>query len=134
MEYTSVIDIKRLQFITSVLREKLPKGAEVLDVGCGNGIISRSLGKEGYLLKGIDVSEKAIAKARELNIYSNVQFEVMSAEKLVADGKKFHAVICSEVLEHLDHPESLLSVLYDILDSDGVLIVTVPNGKARVKH
>ncbi|HEY4156183.1 MAG TPA: methyltransferase domain-containing protein [Puia sp.] len=129
MEYNSVIDIKRLQFITKELQGRLPPGAEVLDVGCGNGIISRSLGKSGFKVKGIDVSDKAIAKARQLNTLPNVQFEVVSAETLVADGHRYHAVICSEVLEHLNKPEKLVQVLYEVLDPGGVLIVTVPNGR-----
>ena len=129
MEYNSIIDIKRLQFITKELSEKIPVGAEVLDVGCGNGIITRSLGRSGFVVKGIDVSEKAIAKARQLNDLPNVQFQTVSAEKLVADGQRYHAVICSEVLEHLSQPEKLVRVLYDVLHPDGVLIVTVPNGK-----
>jgi 2-polyprenyl-3-methyl-5-hydroxy-6-metoxy-1,4-benzoquinol methylase len=58
-----------------------------------------------------------------------VQFEVISAEQLVADGHRYHAVICSEVLEHLNQPDQLLKVLYDVLYEDGILIVTVPNGK-----
>jgi 2-polyprenyl-3-methyl-5-hydroxy-6-metoxy-1,4-benzoquinol methylase len=48
---------------------------------------------------------------------------------LVADGKRYQAVICSEVLEHLHHPENLLHTLYQSLTEDGILIVTVPNGK-----
>ncbi|HEX2847709.1 MAG TPA: methyltransferase domain-containing protein [Chitinophagaceae bacterium] len=129
MEYQKITDIKRLKFIISALQEKLPSGAEILDVGCGNGIISRSLGKEGFNVKGVDVSEKAIEKAKALNTYSNVRFEVMSAEQLIADGQRYHAVICSEVLEHLNEPGKLLTSLQQLLHDDGILIVTVPNGK-----
>jgi 2-polyprenyl-3-methyl-5-hydroxy-6-metoxy-1,4-benzoquinol methylase len=63
-----------------------------------------------------------------LNKFPNVRFDVVSAEQLVADGHKYHAVICSEVLEHLNDPGKLLSVLHELLDTNGVLIVTVPNG------
>lgn len=128
MEFERFADVKRLKFIIDVLQAKLPTGAEVLDVGCGNGVISRSLGAQGLTVKGIDVSEKAIARARELNKFPNVRFDVVSAEQLVADGQRYHAVICSEVLEHLNDPGKLLSVLYELLDTNGVLIVTVPNG------
>ena len=48
--------------------------------------------------------------------------------ELVADEEKYHAVICSEVLEHLHEPGKLLAVLHAILHDDGVLLVTVPNG------
>jgi len=129
MEFERIADIKRLNFIIEILEKRLPTGAEVLDVGCGNGVISRSLGERGFTVKGIDVSEKAIARARELNKFPNVRFEVVSAEELVADGHHFHAVICSEVLEHLNDPGKLLNVLHQLLDVDGALIVTVPNGK-----
>jgi len=128
MEFKRYADIKRLNFIIDVLQRNLPKGAEVLDVGCGNGVISRALGEKGFNIRGIDVSEKAIEKAKSLNTFPNVIFESVSAEQLVADGKRYHAVICSEVLEHLNAPGKLLSVLHDIIDDKGILIVTVPNG------
>jgi 2-polyprenyl-3-methyl-5-hydroxy-6-metoxy-1,4-benzoquinol methylase len=129
VEFKRIADIKRLNFITAVLKEKLPAGAEVLDVGCGNGVISRSLGELGLNVKGVDVSEKTIEKARSLNNFPNVTFEVVSAEQLVAEGHRYHAVVCSEVLEHLQNPGKLLKVLHKLLYDDGVLIVTVPNGK-----
>lgn len=129
MEYNRIADIKRLDFIIAALKAKLPDGAEVLDVGCGNGVISRSLGAQGFTVKGIDVSAKTIEKARSLNKYPNVQFDAISAEQLVADGHRYHAVICSEVLEHLNDPGKLLYVLRQSLTDDGILIVTVPNGK-----
>jgi SAM-dependent methyltransferase len=129
MEFERIADIKRLDFIIAALKAKLPEGAEVLDVGCGNGVISRSLGEQGFTVRGIDVSEKTIEKAKALNTFSNVRFEVVSAEQLVADGHRYHAVICSEVLEHLNEPGKLLQVLHQSLHDEGVLIVTVPNGQ-----
>ena len=128
MEFERIADIKRLNFIIKTLQQYLPQGAEVLDVGCGNGVISRSLGANGFNVKGIDISEKTIAKAKSLNTFSNVSFEVCSAEQLVASGKKYHAVICSEVLEHLNEPGKLLQTLHETIHDSGVLIVTVPNG------
>lgn len=128
MEFERFADVKRLNFITDVLRKRLPQGAEVLDVGCGNGVISRALGEKGFNVRGIDISEKTIARAKELNKFPNVRFEAVSAEKLVADGVRYHAVICSEVLEHLNDPGILLKTLHQSLHPDGVLIVTVPNG------
>lgn len=128
-EFERISDIKRLEFIAKVLSESLPEGATVLDVGCGNGIISRSLGRKGFNVLGIDVSDKAIEKAKSLNDLPNVRFQLMSAEQLAVSNEKYHAVVCSEVLEHLNEPHKLLNVLYQSLRNEGVLIVTVPNGK-----
>ncbi|MCW3465420.1 class I SAM-dependent methyltransferase [Chitinophaga nivalis] len=127
-EYDRMADRKRLDFITDALHNTIPENGTILDVGCGNGIISRHLGQLGYNVLGIDVSEKAIGVARSLTSRPNVRFEAISAEKLVAAGNTYDAVICSEVLEHLDQPSLLLKVLYQSLKPTGRLVVTVPNG------
>jgi len=128
-EFENASDIKRLKFIVDALKESIPADGIVLDVGCGNGIISRGLGAQGFNVYGIDVSDKAIAKARQMNTYPNVRFDVINAEQLVADGKTYDGVVCSEVLEHLTDPSALLKVLYQSLKPEGRLIVTVPNGR-----
>lgn len=128
-EYERLADRKRLDFITGFLQSSLPSYAKILDVGCGNGVISRHLGKFGFNVTGIDVSDKTIDKATALNTFSNVKFIKKSAEELMATGEQYDAIICSEVLEHLDNPESLLKVLNKTLSQNGKLIITVPNGK-----
>lgn len=127
--YDRIADLKRLEFIRKNLLNSLPQNGSVLDVGCGNGIISLQLGKDGFKIKGIDVSEKAIQKAKATNPFPNVSFEVADAEKLKASGETFDAIICSEVLEHLNQPGRLLGELLPILKDQGILLVTVPNGK-----
>ncbi len=122
-------DIKRLKFILTSLDAHTPPNGSVLDVGCGNGLITRSIGKAGYQVRGIDISTKAINKAREIGHPANVSFDVVSAEELSVSSHQYDAVLCSEVLEHLADPGSLLEVLYRSLKDNGVLIVTVPNGK-----
>jgi 2-polyprenyl-3-methyl-5-hydroxy-6-metoxy-1,4-benzoquinol methylase len=129
MEFKRIADIKRLVFIIDTLKSRLPSNAVVLDVGCGNGIISRSLGEHGFNVYGIDISEKAIEKAKQLNKFAHVKFDVLSAEHLISEGKKYNAIICSEVLEHLSEPGDLLKVLYNSISDDGIVIVTVPNGR-----
>lgn len=128
-EYDRVADIKRLNFIIRSLKTSIPANGRILDVGCGNGVISRHLGKYGYHVLGIDVSNKSVEAARKLNMLENVRFGVMSAEELVTTGIKYDAIICSEVLEHLRDPSSLLRVLFSSLKDQGKLVVTVPNGR-----
>ncbi|MBA4168500.1 MAG: methyltransferase domain-containing protein [Chitinophagaceae bacterium] len=128
MEFERIADKKRADFIIASIRNRVLAGGEILDIGCGNGIISRTVGVAGYNVLGIDVSEKTISQAIEDNNLPNVQFKVMGAEELNKESKKFDAVICSEVLEHLHHPDKLLAVIHSLLKDEGILIVTVPNG------
>lgn len=126
--YNKVVDKKRLYFIAGALEQSIPPNGKVLDIGCGNGHISIYIGGLGYEVEGIDISEKAIEKAKLNNKYSNVSFAVQDAEKLVAQNKKYDAIICSEVLEHLHQPSGLLSCVYQLLKPEGIVIITVPNG------
>lgn len=128
VRYTKTVDIKRLQFIDETLKTSLTGNGQVLDIGCGNGNISIYLGSLGYRVRGVDISEKAINIARKNNPYPNVSFDAISAEALSAEKERYSAIICSEVLEHLDNPKQLLDTIYNLLEDDGVLIVTVPNG------
>jgi len=128
MKFERIADKKRVNFITAALKNNVPQGDLILDVGCGNGIITMQIGQSGYNIVGIDNSEKAIAAASAANSHPNVTFRVLSAEQLSTEPAKYGAVICSEVLEHLHNPSSLLTVLRTSLKDNGILIVTVPNG------
>jgi 2-polyprenyl-3-methyl-5-hydroxy-6-metoxy-1,4-benzoquinol methylase len=126
--YNRIADIKRLEFIKKNLAESMSTKGTILDVGCGNGIISLNLGKEGYTVQGIDMSDKSIENAKKKNPFSNVSFGVMDAETLRASGQRYDAIVCSEVLEHLHQPAGLVKELHSILQDKGILFVTVPNG------
>lgn len=128
MEFERIADKKRLNFIRRSLLEFIPTKSSVLDVGCGNGIITTAIGKMGFFVTGIDSSEASIALARSANNLPNVNFFVDTAVDFVPGTEKFDAIICSEVLEHLDHPSSLLTKLHSSLKANGILVVTVPNG------
>lgn len=126
--YNKIADQKRLAFIVNNIKRMIPAQGMILDVGCGNGIISTTLGQLGYQVKGIDVSEKTIQKAQWHNQLANVAFEVADAEELVTTHVTYDAIICSEVLEHLRNPSDLLQILHQLLKNTGILLVTVPNG------
>jgi 2-polyprenyl-3-methyl-5-hydroxy-6-metoxy-1,4-benzoquinol methylase len=126
--YNRIADIKRLAFIKENLAASFSTKGTVLDVGCGNGIISLNLGKEGYTVQGIDMSDKSIENAQKKNPFFNVSFSVMDAETLRASGQRYDAIVCSEVLEHLNQPANLVRELHSILQDNGILFVTVPNG------
>lgn len=129
MEFSRIADKKRLKFILDAITENVSPGEEILDVGCGNGIITAAVGKSGFVVTGIDASEKTIAAAQAANNLPNVKFMVVAAGELAVQRGKFSAIICSEVLEHLQDPSSLLEILKTSLKDNGILVVTVPNGR-----
>jgi 2-polyprenyl-3-methyl-5-hydroxy-6-metoxy-1,4-benzoquinol methylase len=128
-KYTREADLKRLRYIKNQLFSHVQtERARILDVGCGNGIISINLGEAGFEVTGVDVSQAAIDVARGHNPFENVNFEVLPAENLASFTQKYDAIVCSEVLEHLENPCTFLKDISKNLDNEGILIVTVPNG------
>jgi 2-polyprenyl-3-methyl-5-hydroxy-6-metoxy-1,4-benzoquinol methylase len=98
-------------------------------MGCGNGYISKAVADKGFSVIAIDASEKTINEAQSLNPHQNITYRVLNANELPAEAGRFDTIICSEVLEHLAEPHSLLTILHRCLKENGILIVTVPNGR-----
>jgi SAM-dependent methyltransferase len=126
-QYKDAEDFKRLDFIVSSIRKKCPAAARILDIGCGNGNISRALGSLGYRVVGVDIDPESVEKAKQQNTFPNVRYEISDAQEYISTGS-FDAVVCSEVLEHLTDPEALVKTISQILEPGGLFIATVPNG------
>ncbi|WP_373044052.1 class I SAM-dependent methyltransferase [Vulgatibacter sp.] len=96
----------------------------VLDVGCGEGFLSRVLLDRfpGIQLTGIDLSATAVEHAR-LRCPEG-RFEAAPIESLATMAKQFDLVVCSEVLEHLEAPEEAVRLL--AARSSGHALITVP--------
>lgn len=120
---------KKLEYLFSLLVDRMAAGAgtKVLDVGCGNGAVALAVASLGCEVLGVDVNGPSIEQARKVNRFRNARFEVV-AEKGFDLKEKFDLIICSEVLEHLFHPQPLVNTMARHLKHDGYLLVTVPNG------
>jgi 2-polyprenyl-6-hydroxyphenyl methylase / 3-demethylubiquinone-9 3-methyltransferase len=83
-------------------------GRDVLDVGCGGGILTESMARRGARVTGIDLSEKALRVA-ESHLHES-KLEVRYAKSSVEDyAGAFDVVTCMELLEHVPDPASMVS-------------------------
>ncbi len=117
--------VARYGFIIRKMCEYYKKGT-VIDIGCGNGSIAKMLGKLGADILGIDLDEHEIKNASESNPYENVRFACLNVNEI--SERKFSGVVLTEVLEHIENPLDFLQTIYELCESDGFLILTVPNG------
>jgi ubiquinone biosynthesis O-methyltransferase len=82
-------------------------GIDILDVGCGGGILSEALARLGAQVTGIDAAEESI-RAAELHrsvdptVLANLTYAALTAEDILSSGARFDAVIASEVVEHVN--------------------------------
>jgi 2-polyprenyl-3-methyl-5-hydroxy-6-metoxy-1,4-benzoquinol methylase len=111
----------------SVLRElkALPEPS-VLDLGCGNGVLTSRFAESGIAITGIDVSESGIRIAKET--FPHVRFVARDlSDSLPSDMiGKFDAVVSIEVVEHLLLPRLLFARAREALLPGGTLVVTTP--------
>jgi len=106
---------------------ELVKGKRVLDAGCGTGYGSELLAREGAAeVVGVDVDE-AVVEAAQRVAPDGASFATADLRELPPGLGDFDAVVCFEVLEHLDEPETALDALAAVLRPDGLLVVSSPN-------
>lgn len=99
----------------------------LLDVGCGNGLLTSMLAPHFSYVVGLDASSALIEKAR--NNYPEIEFVHSLAEEYQTD-MSYTTITMFNLLEHVVDPIRLLSKLVSHLETEGVLIVQVPNALA----
>jgi 2-polyprenyl-6-hydroxyphenyl methylase/3-demethylubiquinone-9 3-methyltransferase len=107
------------------------EGLEVLDVGCGGGILAEALSRLGGSVTGLDASaqnvEAATARRARQPQLRDLTYAHTTAEALVAEGRSYDVVVASEVLEHVADAPLFLACLADLTKAGGVVIVTTFN-------
>jgi 2-polyprenyl-6-hydroxyphenyl methylase / 3-demethylubiquinone-9 3-methyltransferase len=105
-------------------------GAQVLDVGCGGGLLCEALARAGAKVTGIDLApgmvDVALLHAAEQRL--DISYQVASAEEL-AERKPagFDVVTCMEMLEHVPDPERMMKTLGTLVKPGGALFVSTIN-------
>jgi 2-polyprenyl-6-hydroxyphenyl methylase/3-demethylubiquinone-9 3-methyltransferase len=97
-------------------------GRDVLDVGCGGGILAEAMARRGARVTGIDLGEKAL-KVAQLHLLESrlpVRYELASAEDYAArHAGALDVVTCMELLEHVPDPASTVAACARLLKPGG---------------
>ena len=111
----------------------IDRRASVLDAGCGTGYGAALLAATGRAVTGIDASSEAIRLARSEHDAA-ARFLVADAISLPFADFSFDAVVCFEVIEHVEDPRRLLSELARVLVGGGLLCLSTPNARMERLH
>ena len=99
----------------------LPPRCRILDLGCGTGDVSRDLRERGFDVLGVDINERAIARARAGGGNYLVR-NVAASGGLDLDRPPFHAVVCQLVISVVGSTsdrENLLANAWSVLGPAG---------------
>ena len=89
------------------------KGKNVLDVGCGGGLLCEAMAHRGATVTGIDMGEAPLAVARLHQLESGVEvdYRQSTAEAMAAEQQgTFEVVTCLEMLEHVPDPSTVIHI------------------------
>lgn len=105
-------------------------GKQVLDVGCGGGILAESMAREGALVTGLDLGAEPLAVARQ-HAQENqlaIDYQLVAVEQHAAEcPARYDIVTCMEMLEHVPDPQSVVRACAQLVKPGGHVIFSTLN-------
>ena len=103
-------------------------GVNILDIGCGGGLLSEPMSRMGANLTGIDASEKniKIAKLHAKKNKLNINYLCTSPERLKIKNK-FDVILNMEIVEHVEDVDFFLKSCSELLKKNGLMFVATIN-------
>ncbi|WP_150138210.1 bifunctional 2-polyprenyl-6-hydroxyphenol methylase/3-demethylubiquinol 3-O-methyltransferase UbiG [Candidatus Enterovibrio escicola] len=105
-------------------------GKKLLDVGCGGGILTESMAREGADVTGVDIGKLVltVARAHALETNTKVTYILSTAEEHASTHKgKYDIVTCMEMLEHVPDPASIIVACAQLVKPGGHVFFSTLN-------
>jgi len=125
----NTLNATRIQIFIDMVNT-IGKNLKILDVGCGDGVISEPIMKMGNYVASVELPTVATL-AKKCNVSSVMAGD---AEELAFASESFDLVIASEVVEHLWQPQSFLDEAHRVLKVGGYMIIETPEGEEGLNY
>jgi 2-polyprenyl-6-hydroxyphenyl methylase / 3-demethylubiquinone-9 3-methyltransferase len=127
----------RIEYITDKIKNhfkikddkiNILNGLNILDVGCGGGLISEPMSRLGGTVTGIDASEKNIKVAKIHSEKNKLKINYLNkSPEQLDDKEKFDIILNLEIVEHVNDVGLYIRSCYDLLKKDGLMFTATLN-------
>ncbi len=102
------------------------KGLDIIDIGCGGGLVCEPMARLGGNVTGVDADANAIkvATAHAEQNKLSISYECNSSENI---SQKYDVVLALEIIEHVDNPELFVKSVLNLCKPDGLVIFSTLN-------
>lgn len=108
-------------------------GLDLLDIGCGGGLLCEPMTRLGAKVTGVDAAQRNIATAA-LHAEGQglaIDYRSTTAEALAASGKQYDVVLALEIVEHVADVELFLKCCGQLVKPGGLLFLSTLNRTAK---
>ena len=115
---------------TSYIEDKVDiKNLEILDIGCGGGILAELLSRKGADVTAIDLADGplSVAKIRQKKSKLDINYRKISTTDMVKEKKTFDVITCLEMLEHVPDPAEVVKECAQLCKPGGNLFFSTIN-------
>ena len=127
----------RIEYITESIKSyyKIKKakisfleGLNILDIGCGGGLMSEPIARLGAKVTGIDASEKNINVAKLHSEKSGLKINYFkSSPENLDQSEKFDVILNLEIVEHVDNLNFYIKSCKKLLKKNGLMFTATLN-------
>lgn len=124
-----VRDKAAAHFGRAAAAERPLEGLDVLDIGCGGGLLAEPMARLGARVVGLDASERNIAVARAHAAAGGlaIDYRTSTAETLARGRRHFDLVLNMEVVEHVADVKGFLKASLALLKPAGLMVLATIN-------
>ena len=127
----------RIEYITEKIKhhfeirnnkENFLENLNILDIGCGGGLISEPLSRLGGSVTGIDASEKNIKVASLHSKKNNLKIRYLNkSPEQLDEFEKFDVILNLEIVEHVEDVSLYINSCYKLLKPRGIMFTATIN-------
>ena len=111
-----------------LVEKYVPAGGEVLDIAAAQGNFSLLMAEAGYKVTWNDLRGELIDYVKMKYERGNIEYLAGNCFE-VCRGKTFDAVLITEIIEHVAHPDEFLTLVAGLVKPGGHIILTTPSGE-----